>query len=145
MTAASRAILIKKIHVAKRQLGLEEADYRALLCTTTGKDSAAAMSDSELALALSAFEALGFKSTVRGAPDGKKSSRPGVRLIFGLWTELGRRGLIENASRPALLAFVKRMTGIDQPDWLDAKQVNTVIEALKAMRDRAKSKTVPGQ
>ena len=133
-----RSLLIKKIHVAKRQLGLGEEEYRSVLTVTTGKDSAAAMSDPELALALAAFEALGFKSTFKGAPDGRKSARPGVRLIFGLWTELGRRGAVEHADRKALFAFVKRMTGVDHPDWLDNRQVNTIVEALKAMRHRAR-------
>lgn len=145
----SRTRLIQKIHVAKRQLGLEEADYRAFLCTATGKDSAGAMSDAELQTALSAFEALGFQSSFKGAPDGKKSARPVVRLIFGLWSELGRRALIEHPERKALLSFVERMTrppggapgsGISHPDWLDNAQANKVVEALKAIRDRGKSK-----
>lgn len=133
-----RTKLIQKIHVARRQLGLDDADYRATLKAATGKDSSALMTSVELGKAIEAFEALGFKQTFRGAPDGRKSTRPGIRLIFGLWAELGRNGVIENPSRPALLAFVKKMTGIDQPDWLDNKQANAVVEALKAMLGRAK-------
>lgn len=137
---APRTALIKQVHVARRQLGLDEAEYRATLHAATGKDSSALMTEKELAQAVDAFERLGFKRTFKGAPDGKKSARPGIRLIFGLWTELGRRALIEHADRPALCAFVKRMTGVDHPDWLDNPQANTVIEALKAIRDRGKSR-----
>lgn len=137
-----RTRLIQKIHVAKRQLGLEEADYRSVLTLATGKDSAGAMSDAELQAALAAFEALGFQSSFKGAPDGKKSARPVIRLIFGLWTELGRRGLVVDADRKALFVFVKRMSGIDHPDWLDNAEANKIVEALKAIRDRGKSKSV---
>ena len=137
--ALSRTRLIQKIHVAKRQLGLEEADYRAVLSSATGKDSAGAMSDVELQTALTAFEALGFQSSFKGAPDGKKSARPVVRLIFGLWTDLGRRGLIDTPDRKALFAFVKRMTDVDHPDWLDNAQANKIVEALKAIRDRGRA------
>lgn len=133
-----RTVLIRKIHVAKRQLGLDDADYRATLRAATGKESSATMSANELARALEAFESLGFKQAFKGAPDGKKSPRAVIRLIFGLWTEVGRRGLIENATRPALLAFVKRMTGVDHPDWLKNDEANKVVEALKSIRDRAK-------
>lgn len=141
---APRTALIKQVHVARRQLGLDEADYRATLRAATGKDSAATMIANELAQAVDAFARLGFKRTFKGAPDGKKSARAGVRLIFGLWTDLGRRQLIENPSRPALFAFVKRMTDVDHPDWLDNSQANKVIEALKAIRDRGKSKKAEG-
>ena len=34
-----------------------------------------------------------------------------MRLIFGLWSELGTKGVIENASRPALFAFVEKNGG----------------------------------
>lgn len=146
MTRASfipRTALIRQVHVARRQLGLDEADYRATLRAATGKDSSALMTEKELAEAVDAFERLGFRRTFKGAPDGRKSPRAGVRLIFGLWTELGRKGLIEHADRKALFAFVKRMTDVDHPDWLDNAQANKVIEALKAIRDRGKSRTVP--
>lgn len=136
--AVPRSRLIQKIHVAKRQLGLAEADYRAVLVSATGKESCGAMSEAELNKALEAFCALGFKQTFKGAPDGKKSQRAGIRLIFGLWTELGRRELIDNASRPALFAFVKRQTGVEHPDWLDNGQASKVVEALKAIRERGR-------
>lgn len=136
--AVPRSRLIQKIHVAKRQLGLGDPEYRSVLIAATGKDSSGSMSEGELQKTLEAFEALGFKQTFKGAPDGKKSARAGIRLIFGLWTELGRRGLIDNADRKALFAFVKRMTSVEHPDWLDNSQANKVVEALKAIRDRGK-------
>lgn len=131
--------LIQQIHVAKRELGLAEAEYRALLAGATGKESCSAMGPSELSAVIEALKKLGFKTTFKGAPDGKKSARKVIRLIFGLWTECARRGVIESGERKALFSFVQRMTGINHPDWLDNSQANKVVEALKAMRDRAKA------
>lgn len=135
---AGRDRLIRIVHIAKRQLGLDDGEYRQILRASSGKESCALMNGAELERLVSEFEKMGFRRTGKGAPDGKKSERKIVRLIFGLWTELGRRGLIENASRPALLAFVQRQTGIGHPDWLDNAQAARVVEALKAMRDRGK-------
>lgn len=148
-TAPAPQKLIAQIHIAKAQLKLDEADYRALLKDTTGKASSKDMTPAELGKVIEALVKLGFKPASKGAPDGKKSPRANVRLIFGLWTELGTRGLIENASRPALFAFVEKMTrpkdgpagsGISHPDWLDNGQANKVVEALKAIRQRGPKK-----
>ena len=133
-----RVKLIAQIHVAKKQLGLTEAEYRGLLAAAAGKESSAAMNAAELGRVIEALVKAGFKPAFKGAPDGKKSARPQVRLIFGLWSELARRGAVENGARPALFAFVKRMSGVDHPDWLDKAQANKIVEALKAMRDRKK-------
>jgi hypothetical protein len=132
----SRQSLLAKIHIAQKQLALAEDDYRALLMRVTGKTSSRDCNEAELGRVISALVQLGFKASSKGAPDGRKSPRANVRLIFGLWAELGAKKLIENATRPALFAFVQRMTQVSHPDWLDNRQASMVVEALKAMRDR---------
>lgn len=134
-----RQNLLAQIHIARKQLGFGEPEYRDLLVAATGKNTSSIMSPAELGLVIEAMVKAGFRSAVKGAPDGKKSARKVVRLIFGLWSELGARGIVENGSREALLAFVKRQTGIDHPDWLDNKQASSVVEALKSMLNRARA------
>lgn len=126
---------LAKIHIARKDLGLTEEDYRAILRRVAGADSSAKLGPDGHAKVLAEFQRLGWKPTVKGP---KKSAKPGVRLIFGLWAEAGRRGVIANASRPALFAFVKRQTGIDNPEWLTPAQVNSVVEALKSMVGRGR-------
>ncbi len=135
-TDPERLRLLRLLHLGRRQLGLSEADYRALLQDRTGQASAAALDPAGLRALLAALAELGFVPRAPGT--NRLSSRPAIRLIFGLWTELGRKGLLENASRPALFAFVKRMSGVDHPDWLEPAAAQAVIEALKAMRVRGK-------
>lgn len=137
--APDRTRLIAQIHVAKKQLGLGEAEYRDLLAAATGKSSAAAMDAGELARVLDAMKKAGFQPSFKAAPDGRKSDRKVIRLIFGLWAEAAARKLVENASREALFAFVKRQTGVDHPEWLDNKQASAVVEGLKAMLNRGKA------
>lgn len=129
---------LAKIHIARKDLGLDEDSYRAILLRVAGADSAAKLGAAGHAAVLAEFQRLGWKASPKEF-NGKRSGKPGVRLIFGLWTELGNLGLV-TPTRPALFAFVKRQTGVDNPDWLTPVDVNKVIEGLKAMRRRAKSK-----
>ena len=62
----------------------------------------------------------------------------GVHALKNLAERCARRGIVQDGSRRALLAFVARQTGIAQPDWLTPEQVNIVVEGLKAMIARAK-------
>lgn len=132
-----RSPALAKIHIARKDLGLSDDDYRAILTRVAGADSASKLGPSGLAAVLTEFARLGWKAAPKGF-GGKRSDKPGVRLIFGLWTELGNLGLV-TPTRPALFAFVKRQTNVNNPDWLTAGDVNKVIEGLKAMRRRAKA------
>lgn len=143
----ARQSLLAQIHIAKKQLGLSEPEYRDLLTSATGKSSSSLMNANELGRVIEAMVKAGFKQAFKGAPrasgdarEVKNSTRKVVRLIFGLWTELAHRGVIENGSRQALFAFVKRQTDVDHPDWLDNKQASSVVEALKSMLNRGKEK-----
>ncbi|MDD4617253.1 MAG: DUF1018 domain-containing protein, partial [Alphaproteobacteria bacterium] len=49
-------------------------------------------------------------------------------------------GEVHDSGEEALLAFVRRMTGIDSLAWLIPQRANTVIEALKSWLARAEAK-----
>jgi len=63
-----RAKDLARIHLAKKELGLEEDTYRALLKATTGKDSAAAMGPGERWKVLLELGRLGAASAARTYP-----------------------------------------------------------------------------
>lgn len=123
---------LAKIHLGKKALGLTEDDYRALLMRIAGVSSAANLTTAGMTRVLAEYRRLGWSAVPARV---RQSGKPGVRLIFGLWTELGRLGVV-TAGRPALFAFVKRQTGVENPEWLAPGDVNKVIEGLKAMRAR---------
>lgn len=126
---------LAKIHVAKKQLGLDDADYRAVLQRATGKASAGAMTEPERLQALAAFEKLGFKPKSR--PAGRA---PHVKHIYALWGDLQKRGAVARGPKgaPALRAFVKRQTGAAAPEFLTPVAAASVTEALKSWVERIK-------
>jgi phage gp16-like protein len=126
---------LAKIHVAKKQLGLEEDDYRALLQRATGKVTAKLMTPREHLAVLAEFERLGFKARPARAP------RPAhVRHIYALWGDLQKHGAVicGPAGAKALRAFVRRQTGIAAPEFLTPAQAMPVTEGLKAWIARIK-------
>lgn len=138
MTAArsTTASLIAKVHVAKKQLGLSDEDYRAILKRVTGHSSSARCSAGQLSHLLAEFKRLGFAA--KGGTSG--FGQPHVRLIYALWKEAGIVGAIDNPTKEALRAFVERQTGVSAPEFCAPAEANKVAEALKAMVTRAKRK-----
>ncbi|WP_279480294.1 regulatory protein GemA [Aureimonas sp. SK2] len=126
---------LKKIHVAKRQLGLDEDTYRAVLTRVTGKASAGAMTEGEQELVLAEFQRQGFKPALK-APrkDGKAAlSGPYAKKLQALWISAWNLGLVFDRQDSALLAFVERQTGIQRTEFLRAAaDGRKAVEGLKA-------------
>ena len=122
------------MHVAKRDLGLDDDTYRAVLVRVTGKRSSKDMTDRERQAVLDEFRRQGFKpaSKARGKP-GRPLSGPYAKKAQALWIALWNLGAVEDKRDSALLAFVCRQTGIERTEWiLDARHGRSVIEALKS-------------
>lgn len=131
----SRSALIAKVHIAKKELGLDDDTYRAVLERVTGKTSSAKCSDAQLADVLAHFKAEGFKAVSK--PRSKPvSSTPHAAKIRSLWISLYELGLTADASERALAAFVSRQAKVDRLEWLTPAQAYKVIEALKAWATR---------
>jgi len=131
-TNEQRRRLLAQVHIAAKELGLDEETYRAVLKRIAGVSSAAEASDAGLRAVLDAFARRGWKRR-RFRP----SNKPHVRKVWAMWGELKRRGVWRDRRRSSLRAFVKRQTGIDNPEWLTPRDAEAVIEALKAMGERA--------
>lgn len=123
------------MHYGKKQLGLDEDTYRAMLERITGKSSSAQMDERELALVLDEMRRLGV---TRRKPFVRSKSAL-VRKMWAMWTAMGKDQITEDASRPALRAFVKRQADVDDPEWLTDRDASAVIEALKQWRTRVES------
>ena len=125
--------MIAKIHIAKKEMGLDDASYRNVLKAATGKDSSKALSERELERVLGKFRELGWKPKRSGS---KPSGRPHVRKIHALWSALEKAGKLRDASPAALRSFVQRQTGCDAAEFLTSREAGAVIEALKAWLNR---------
>ena len=122
------------IHIAKKQLGLDDETYRDFLARETGKRSAADLTEAERRKVVLAFEQQGFKRSSKGGsrPRAHRLSGPFAAKFQALWIAAWNLGIVENASDAALIAFVKRQTGISHGRWLrHGDDATKVIEALK--------------
>ncbi|WP_062497037.1 gp16 family protein [Gluconobacter potus] len=134
MMADNRKGRYAKLAIARKQLCLDEDAFRDRLERETGKRSMRQMSIAELDKVLDGFKKDGFRPARRPAV----SSRPEVRKVFALWKELDDQDKLRSGgSRESLRAFVKRMTGVDDPNFMSGAQAGVVIEALKAWGERA--------
>ncbi len=121
---------LAKIHIAKKELGLSDAEYRELVRSVApGRESAGELGENELHLLLDRLHALGWRPRRR-----RETARPLPPMVWkarNLWLELHRQGIVRNASWSALGRFAKRMTGVGDLRRLDVHQASVVIEALK--------------
>ena len=139
----ARQRLIRLIHVGKRELGLDDDVYRALLMGSVQKDSTSAMSVLELERVLERMKRSGFKVRVKSArppaqsrPGRPLAQYPEARKVRALWLFLHQLGAVKNPSEEALAAYVKRIAKVDALQWTNGNQTEALIETLKkwAMR-----------
>ncbi len=106
---------VKMIYAGIRALGIEEEDDRRdLYQRITGKRGLREMTPAEKNAVVSELRRLGFK--VAAPP--RKLDGPFAKKLQALWIAGWNLGLIRSADDAALLAFIKRQTGIDHPRWL---------------------------
>lgn len=147
----TRAKLIQLIHVAKRELGLDDTAYReAIASVAKGKSSCAQLLDRELEALLASFKSAGFKR--RTNPHQKRRLSPPseapvktaeIRKIRAIWIAMHGHEFVNDGSETALNAYIKRMTarlndgvGVDEVGWLNDWMAAKVLEALKAWHRR---------
>ncbi|MCY1669319.1 regulatory protein GemA [Rhizobium sp. SL86] len=123
------------LHIAKKHLGLDDDTYRAKLANLTGKTSAKDMTETERVQVLAVFRNEGFK------PDNRQSSKAlsgkYAKKLQALWIAGYNLGVFRDRRDSALLAFVKRQTGIDHVRFLHfPDDAHKAIEALKAWLKR---------
>ena len=135
------------IHVLKAQLQLTDDDYRALLRTLTGKDSAKLLDERQRDALRQHLQGLaeraGVAKTTRARPytaerfaERKAATPPKERKVWALWHQLHRDGKISDNSAAALNAWVFRTVQVSALVWCTDAQVVTLIESLKNWHQR---------
>ena len=129
------------IHVAARQLGLDDDTRRALQLAETGQESLAQMTDAQGEQVLQALKQRGFRAAAKGrAP----AARGDTRFAHVLWGKLHAAEAVKVKGAAGLNAFVRARfekswgaAPIDIDQMRDARQIAAVLQALKGMCDRA--------
>lgn len=124
-----RKSLYAKIHVAKKQQGLDEETYRAFLQDITGKDSLKLMNFDDLQSVIKAFTRAGFVAKKVSKPKVETYLQIYINKIGALLAELGRvrKGYVSWAYANTILAQMYNI-----PTWQTAKRehLQGIIVAL---------------
>lgn len=119
------------IHVAKKELGLDDDAYRDLMLTVTGQSSSAKLDWQQRKKLLDHFKNLGFKVK------GKKGDRAAASVGGDRKAQMGKIGaLLADAGRPWAYAdgIVKRLfatsTKVERVEFCDSAHLAKVIAAM---------------
>lgn len=127
-----RRSMIAKIMIARKELVMDEDDYRQGLFEQTGQMSLTTCSDRDLVKVLDWLKSKGF----RPLPGKKAALHPMARKARALWISLYHLGAVHNSAEQALEAFAARQLKCERMAWAKQSDAYLLIEALKAMAVR---------
>ncbi len=137
MPLSPRRAMIAKVKIGQKQLGWDDDFYRDVLEGRYGKRSATKLADAELVDLLEHMKASGFRPVPpRGKRRGSARAPEMTAKINALWVSAWNVGVVRSPATEARAAFVKRLTGLDAPAWMDGDHAAKVIEALKSWLTR---------
>lgn len=118
---------LARIHIAKKELRLDEATYRGILRERYHLESAADLAPHQVADLISLFRAKGWRPA--------SSAQRG--LIHLLWHKLKGAEAIRHGDDAALDTFIAHNTGKDGLRHLTVIEASRIIERLKKWLERA--------
>lgn len=134
---STKKILMAKIHIGKKELGLDDDTYRDVLWRVTGKRSCKDMTIAQLQDVVKDMEKSGFKP--KAAPKhGKKPSVVGKRepLMGKIHAMLTDMGLHWNYAH----GMADSMFKIKRLQWLNDNQLYKLTQALSVHQQREAKK-----
>lgn len=126
-TASRTHAALAKIHIAKKELALDDDTYRAMLQSIAGVSSSKDLTVAGVNKVLAHLKRCGWKPKT-GAKTGKRPSVGRDRKAL-----VGKvEALLAEAKRSWAYAdaMAKRMFTVDKVDWLNAEQLQKLVAAL---------------
>lgn len=128
------------IHIAKKQLGMDEDTYRAMLLEIGNVTSAADLDIPGRHAVLEHLKAKGFRHFQKAS--AQRHSKPQARLIYHIWNRLYDAGVVHHLN--GLDAWLQHNTrrwhpqhaGWEKPEFLPSRVAGIVIEQLKEWAKR---------
>ena len=131
----SHPAMLAKIHIAKKDLQLRDAEYRALLMRVGMVASAKDLSDKAADAVIAEFKRLGWKPK---ASTKAPAERADIRKIYALWGALHAGPQESQGSSEGLRAWTKNRFAVSAPEFLKPAAARQAIEQLKAWQERLK-------
>jgi len=118
---------LAKIHIAKKELGLDDGTYRAMLQSIAGVSSSKDLTAFGTAKVLAHLERCGWKPKSSAAASRKPKASASCKRLVGKI-----EALLAEAQRPWAYAdaMAKRMFEVEKVDWLTPEQLVSVVAAL---------------
>ncbi len=124
----TRNLQLSKIHIAKKDLGLDDETYRALLDRVAGVRSAKDLTPRQTGAVLAEFVRLGWESAPAKKP-GRKApvAAPDRKKLMGKI-----EAFLAEAKRSWAYAdgIALRMFKVERVEWLDPGQLQKMVAAL---------------
>lgn len=125
---STRNLQLSRIHIAKKDLGLDDETYRALLARVTGVRSAKDLNPRQIAAVLAEFTRLGWES-IPAKKHGRKApaAAPDRAKLVGKI-----EAFLAEAKRSWAYAdgMAMRMFKVERVEWLDPGQLQKMVAAL---------------
>lgn len=121
--------MLAKIHIAKKELQLDDDAYRGLLQRVGGVASARDLSDRKADAVIAELKRLGWKPKTSTRPPAERAD---LRKLYALWGALQAGPL----DRDALRRWVATRFKVSAPEFLKPAQAREAIEQLKAWQKR---------
>lgn len=122
-----RNLDLSKIHIAKKDLALDEDTYRSMLQRVAGVTSAKDLSPLKTTAVLAELVRLGWKpkksKVGRAAPKVAPDREKLVGKIEAFLAEAGREWAYADG-------MALRMFKVERVEWLDARQLGSMVSAL---------------
>lgn len=133
MSAAFSRNPLAKIHVLKKQAGLDDDSYRDLMARETGKRSSKDLTPEEQRSFIAVLNGLSGGSQTAPKSGGKYEKK-----LQALWIAAYNLGVVHQRSNAAMRSFLKRQTGLDHSRFLrNEADALKAIEGLKVWIRRA--------
>ena len=125
---STRNLQLSKIHIAKKDLGLDDETYRALLVRVAGVRSAKDLTPRQTGAVLAEFARLGWEPT-KAKKQGRKAPKAApdrVKLMGKI------EAFLTEAKRSWAYAdgMALRMFKVERVEWLDPQQLQKMVAAL---------------
>lgn len=124
-----RKKMIAKVHIGKRELGMDDGTYRLLLIAVTGKDSCKYMTEKELDKVLNAMYRLGFLAVSKKSIDDLKGDK--VKMVRNLMEIAEKIG-----AKQRLILYVRKKYGVEHPRFLRISELRRVFAFLREIERR---------
>jgi len=134
--SSQRRGLLAKVHIAKKELGIIDDDYRGILGREFGVTSSAALADRELESLVDYFKSKGWRPQKSDPPEADKGQRQEAQ-VAALRGRVRQEAEDMGMEARRLRALTRKICGMDFADWCtDVNALKRLAAAIRNIGDR---------